>query len=1037
MELSRRSFFKRSLLAVGSGSAAALASGAARAEADCLKGPYKLENVKEVTNICCYCSGGCGTICSSRNGELINLEGDPDHPVNLGGLCPKGAGMWGLRNVVNPDRTVSAHPNRVLYPMVRRPGSKKWERLSWDQALSEIARHVKKTRDESFVEKEDSVTVNRCDGIASMGAAQLNNEEGWLVQKFARSLGIVAIDNQTRVCHSSTVSGLAPTFGRGSMTSHWCDFANSDVIMTIGSNNVENHPLSSRWVERAQDRGATWIVIDPRYSRSAAQADIYGRLRPGTDIAFFGGMINYILQNELYHKDYIVNFTNAACLLRDDYKFDPNSGLFSGWDPVREKYDNESWGYDVEKKQVWNTAEGSAFAWVNKPGTPKFKTPALKVLKRDETLQDPRCVINVMKAHYARYTPEMVERITGMDHDVLMKVYETYASTGRADKAGSILYALGETQHTYGSQNCRIMCVVQLLLGNIGIAGGGINALRGEPNVQGSTDVGASVHQAPGYLSWPTGKSHPTLADYLAVETYAAGYYSNKPKFWVSALKEWFGKNATVDNDYCYDLLPKISPKLSYGDYSTIMTFNQMRDEKIKGYFCWGMNPAHSTPNAKHARQSMAKLDWLVVTDWFYTETAEFWNAPDMKPEEIKTECYFLPAALIFEKTGSINNSGRWIQWREKSVEPPGECKSDFDQLMLLWGAIRSLYEKEGGACPDQILKTNMDYTIDGKPDIRALCWALNGYDVNTGKLLPGYGLLQADGSTACGIWIFSGYYNNEADKMDPMKQPMTRRSKSDPTGLGLFPQWSFAWPANRRVLYNRASADANGKPYNPNRVLVEWKDGKWRQNDVGDFVTALPPDRNAFFMTWEQQARLFAYPMGDGPLPEHFEPHETPVKNLLNGAGGNPCALFTKDPSVKRGNAKDYPYVVTTYSVVEHWQSGTQTRNVPWLNEISPCNFIEISEELAKEKGIKNGQMVRVWNNRGDVKVAAMVTKRMKPMMIDGKLTHVVGMPHHFSWVGKYATGDNVNDLTPNVGDPNSWIPEYKAFLVNLEPAR
>ena len=712
MELSRRSFFKRSLLAVGSGSAAALASGAARAEADCLKGPYKLENVKEVTNICCYCSGGCGTICSSRNGELINLEGDPDHPVNLGGLCPKGAGMWGLRNVVNPDRTVSAHPNRVLYPMVRRPGSKKWERLSWDQALSEIARHVKKTRDESFVEKEDGVTVNRCDGIASMGAAQLNNEEGWLVQKFARSLGIVAIDNQTRVCHSSTVSGLAPTFGRGSMTSHWCDFANSDVIMTIGSNNVENHPLSSRWVERAQDRGATWIVIDPRYSRSAAQADIYGRLRPGTAIAFFGGMINYILQNELYHKDYIVNFTNAACLLRDDYKFDPNSGLFSGWDPVREKYDNESWGYDVEKKQVWNTAEGSAFAWVNKPGTPKFKTPALKVLKRDETLQDPRCVINVMKAHYARYTLEMVERITGMDHDVLMKVYETYASTGRADKAGSILYALGETQHTYGSQNCRIMCVVQLLLGNIGIAGGGINALRGEPNVQGSTDVGASVHQAPGYLSWPTGKSHPTLADYLAVETYAAGYYSNKPKFWVSALKEWFGKNATVDNDYCYDLLPKISPKLSYGDYSTIMTFNQMRDEKIKGYFCWGMNPAHSTPNAKHARQSMAKLDWLVVTDWFYTETAEFWNAPDMKPEEIKTECYFLPAALIFEKTGSINNSGRWIQWREKSVEPPGECKSDFDQLMLLWGAIRSLYEKEGGACPDQILKTNMDYTI-------------------------------------------------------------------------------------------------------------------------------------------------------------------------------------------------------------------------------------------------------------------------------------------------------------------------------------
>lgn len=1035
MELSRRSFFKRSLLAAGSGSAVAFASGSARAEADCLKKPYKLESVKEVTNICCYCSGGCGTICSSRNGELINLEGDPDHPVNLGGLCPKGAAMWGLRNIVNPDRTVSAHPDRVIYPMVRRPGSTKWERISWDQAAKEIARHVKKTRDASFVETEDGVTVNRCDGIASLGAAQLNNEEGWLVQKFARALGVVAIDNQTRVCHSSTVAGLAPSFGRGSMTSHWCDFANSDVILTIGSNNVENHPLSSRWVERAQDRGATWIVVDPRYSRSAAQADIYGRLRPGTDIAFFGGMINYILQNELYHKDYILSYTNAACLLRDDYKFDPDTGLFSGWDPVKQKYDNESWGYDSDKKQLWNTAEGTAFAWVNKPGTPKFKTPALKVLKRDETLQDLRCVLNVMKAHYSRYTPEVVERITGMDHDVLLKIWQTYAATGRPDKAGSILYALGQTQHTYGSQNCRIMCVVQLLLGNVGIAGGGINALRGEPNVQGSTDVGASVHQAPGYLSWPTGKSHPTLADYLSVETYAAGYYSNKPKFWVSALKEWFGDNATVENDYCYDLLPKISPRYDYAHYSTIMTFNQMRDERIKGYFCWGMNPAHSTPNAKHARNSMAKLDWLVVTDWFFTETADFWRAPDMKPEEVKTECYFLPAALIYEKTGSINNSGRWIQWREKSVEPPGEAKPDFDQLLLLWREIRALYEKEGGACPDQILKTNMDYTIDGKPDIRALCWAMNGYDVKTRKLLPSYGSLQADGSTACGIWIFSGYYNNEANKMDPMKQPMTRRSKDDPTGLGLFPQWSFAWPANRRILYNRASADENGKPWNPERVLVEWKDGKWLQNDVGDFVTAVPPDRNAFFMTWEQQARLFAYPMGDGPLPEHFEPHETPVKNLLNGAGGNPCALFTKDPSVKRGNAKDYPYVVTTYSVVEHWQSGTQTRNIPWLNELIPCNFIEISEELAKEKGIRNGQMVRVWNNRGDVKVAAMVTKRMKPMKIDGKVTHVVGMPHHFSWATKFATGDNVNDLTPNVGDPNSWIPEYKAFLVNLEP--
>ncbi len=1036
MEVSRRSFFKRGILMGAAPLAAAAAQTAHAAGPSGAKPVYKLADVKETTNICCYCSGGCGTICSARNGELINLEGDPDHPVNMGGLCPKGAAMWGLRNIVTPERKAKLHPDRVLTPLVRRPGSKTWEKISWDEAIDAIAKRIKKTRDETFVEKEDGVTVNRCDGIASFGAAQLNNEEGWLVQKFARSLGIVAIDNQTRVCHSSTVSGLAPSFGRGSMTSHWCDFQNSDVILSIGSNNVENHPLSSRWVERAQDRGATWIVVDPRYNRSAANADIYGRIRPGTDIAFYGGLINYILSNDLWQHEYVLNYTNAACLLREDYEFDPESGLFSGWDPETKRYSDETWGYDYDQVAKWDTSETGAYAWVNKPGTPKFKTPDLEVLKRDLSLTNPRCVINVMKRHYARYTPELVAKVTGMDPEVMMKIWQVYASTGRPDRSGSILYALGQTQHTYGSQNCRAMCIVQLLLGNIGVAGGGINALRGEPNVQGSTDVGASVPDAPGYLKWPTGKKHPTLAKYLEAETYAAGYYANKPKFWVSALREWFGENATVENDYCYDLLPKISPKLDYGAYSTIMTFNMMRDERIKGYMCWGMNPAHSAANGAHVRRSMANLDWLLVADWFLTETATFWEAPDMDPEKINTEVFFLPAALIYEKTGSINNSGRWIQWREKAIEPPGECKSDFEMLSLLFERIRSLYEAEGGACPEQVLKANMRYMIDGKYDIRALCWALNGYDVKTKKLLKGYADLQADGSTACGIWIFSGYYNNNDAPLDPMKQPMTRRSKEDPTGLGLYPNWSFAWPANRRILYNRASADPKGRPWNDKRVLVEWKNGKWLQNDVGDFATANPPDNNAFFMTWEQNARLFAYPMVDGPMPEHFEPFESPTANAFNGAAHNPCARFTEDKSVRRGEAGDYPYVCTTYSVTEHWQSGTQTRNIPWLNELVPCNFIELSEELAKEKGIKTGDDVRVWNNRGSVVVKAMVTIRMQPMQVNGKLTHVVGMPHHFSWATKLATGDNVNDLTPNVGDPNSYIPEYKAFLVNIEKA-
>ncbi|MDO5532685.1 molybdopterin-dependent oxidoreductase [Sutterella sp.] len=1036
MDLSRRSFLKRGLVMGASPVAAGLASTAAQAQSDALRKPFKLANVQEAFNICCYCSGGCGTIVSQRNGELINIEGDPDHPVNLGGLCPKGMAMWNLRNVVDEKREVKPNPNRVYYPMVRRPGSKEWERITWEQAYEGIARHVKKTRDATFKKEEDGFQVNRTEGIAFLGGSQINNEECWLLQKFCRTIGSVAIDNQTRVCHSSTVAGLAPSFGRGSMTSHWCDFANSDVIMTTGSNNSENHPLSSRWVQRAQDKGATWIVIDPRFTRSAKNADIYGRIRPGTDIAFFGGFISYIIENKLYQKDYILNYTNAACLLRPDYKFDTATGLFSGWDPVKQTYSNKTWGYDVDHDEVWDTSPTGKYAWVNKPGTPKFEPPALHVMKRDMTLENPLCVLNVVKRHYARYTPEVVSRVTGMDIDVMKKIWDVYASTGAPEKSGAILYALGQTQHTYGSQNCRAMCIIQLLLGNIGVAGGGINALRGEPNVQGATDQACTVPDVPGYLKWPTLPQHKTLADWLHVETYADGYYTNKPKFFVSWLKEFFGENATYENDYGYDMLPKIGPRLPASAWTTIGTFHMMRDGTMKGYFAWGMNPAHSTPNAKFARHAMANLDWLVCADWFPTETATFWKAPDMKPEEIKTEVYFLPAALIYEKIGSISNSGRWIQWRQQGILPPGECKPDFEIIELLFAKIRELYQKEGGAYPDPILKAHMDYKIDGKYDLRAACWAMNGYRVKDGKLLQGYSELQADGSTACGIWIYSGYWNNNNAPLDATQQPTMRRGKDDPTGLGIFKNWSFAWPNNRRVLYNRASADINGKPWNPAKTLVEWKDGKWIQNDVGDFTTANPPDNKAFFMTWEQNARLFSYVMGDGPLPEHFEPFEAPTKNLLNDGEKNPCALFTKDKSAAQGDIGTYPYVATTYSVVEHWQTGAQTRSCPWLNELVPTNFIEISEELAKEKGIKNGDMVRVWNNRGSVKVHAMVTIRMEPMTIDGKKTHVVGLPHHFSWAGCFATGDTVNDLTPNVADPISFIPEYKAFLVNIEKA-
>lgn len=419
-----------------------------------------------------------------------------------------------------------------------------------------------------------------------------------------------------------------------------------------------------------------------------------------------------------------------------------------------------------------------------------------------------------------------------------------------------------------------------------------------------------------------------------------------------------------------------------------------------------------------------------------------------MKPEEIQTTVYMLPAALIYEKEGSIANSGRWLQWRQKAVEPAGQAKSDFEIMSRLFHRIAQLYRQEGGVNPDQITKVNWDYrNPQGQLDIKAVAHAINGYSTKTGKLLKGYGELTADGDTACGMWIYGGYFNNENEKWDAMAQPCTRRSLADPSGLGLYSEFSFSWPANRRILYNRASADMNGKPWNPNKMLVEWDGSRWINNDVGDFVETrvedgkvvpVPPNNKAFFMTWEQDARLFSYPMKDGPLPEHYEPYESPTKNVMNGRQDSPMVQFTKwKESVKRGNSEEFPIVATSYSVCEHWQSGTQTRNIPWLVEIMPRPFVEISEELAKEKGIKNGDEIRVWNNRGSIKAFAMVTVRYQPLEINGKKTHTIGLIHHWSWASAYATGDTMNDLSPNVGDPNSYIPEYKAFLVNVEKAK
>lgn len=836
--------------------------------------------------------------------------------------------------------------------------------------------------------------------------------------------------------------------------------------MNIGSNSAENHPVSSRWLHKAHDNGAKWIVVDPRYTRTAEQADIYCPIRSGTDIAFFGGLYNYVVNNLIepglqeylatgkqdnYNFEYLLNYTNASYLLDPNFTFDPETGLFSGWDPEKKKYTNTSWHYQVESTSTWDTSANGTYSWAVAPGVPKFTPPTVEHPKKDMTLQDPMCVYQQFKKHYSRYDMDTVCSICGMDKETLELVYSTYASSAAPGKAGSILYALGQTQHTYGAQNTRAMSVCQLLLGNIGIPGGGLNALRGEPNVQGATDMGMLVNELPGYLKWPNDSARSSLRKWLEGETYSDGYYTNKPKFLVSFLKEWFGDAATVENDYGYDWLPKVP---SSPDFTIMSTFELMDQNIIKGYFNWGMNPCHSAPNASFVRKSMAKLDWLVVADQVITESASFWKAPDMKPEEINTEVYFLPCALIYEKPGTIANSGRWLQWRYQAVEPWEEAKPDYEMVDLIWKEICRLYQEEGGANPDPILKTKWDYYVDGKIDPRPVAWALNGYNVagtdcNTTTdnpktdLLAGYSALKADGSTACAMWIYGGFWSNNDAPLDPAEQPIGRRDNSDAAGgFGLNTTWAYAWPNNRRILYNRASSDLNGKPWNADKPLCEWNGTKWVLNDAADFTavngdTPVPPNNKAFFMLWEQNARLESYGMEDGPLPEHFEPFETPVdSNLLNGSLNNPCMKFAENESTKHGSVEEYPIVATTYSVTEQWQTGGQSRSCPALVEAMPTQFIEISEELAGEKGIKSGDKVRVWNNRASVEVDAVVTKRVKPLTVHGKTQHLIGLTHHFGWSDLFGTGDVVNDLTPNVGDPNSQTPEYKAFLVNIEKA-
>lgn len=802
------------------------------------------------------------------------------------------------------------------------------------------------------------------------------------------------------------------------MTNHWNDIANSDCILSIGSNPAENHPAAFGWMTEAKQKGAKLISVDPRFTRTSSKADIYAPIRSGTDIAFTNGMIKYVLDDiernpNNYNMTYITEYTNAAYLINPSFKGPAElEGLFSGYagninetDGSKRKYDKSSWQYQLD-------AQG--------------------VPEKDKTLKNPNCVFQILKKHFARYTPEMANGICGTPQDTFLEICQTYAATGKTGKAGTIMYAMGTTQHTYGAQNIRSYCILQLLLGNIGIAGGGINALRGESNVQGSTDHCLLFHILPGYLKVFQDKD-TSLDKYLERVTpksndpNSANWWQHTPKYVVSLLKAWYGDAATKANQFGFHYLPKIE---AGENYSHIALFEAMAAGTIKGLMCWGQNPAVGGPDANLERKALDNLDWLLVTDIWQTETANFWKRPGVNPANINTEVFLLPALNSFEKEGSVTNSGRWSQWRYKAADGPGDAQEDLWMLTQLALKLKDLYSSEGGPNAEAITQLTWDYGA-GHPDVHAVAKEINGYDLTTGKLLPSFGKLKDDGTTISGNWLYCASYTedgNMAARRDPSPGPFN---------IGLHPKWAWCWPVNRRIIYNRASVDLNGEPWDKEQPVIWWKDGKWVGDvpDGGWPPIAVDPEKtkHPFIMKPEGHARLFGAGMAEGPLPEHYEPWEAPVENVMSRQQNNPAIKIWRPE--EQGFPDQYPIVCSTYRLCEHWQGGQMTRNMPWLIEMMPEPFVEMSEELAAEKGIANGKKVIVESARGKVTVVAVVTKRLKPFQMNGRIVHQVGLPWHWGFIG-LSTGDSANMLTPHVGDANTMIPEYKAFLVNVRKA-
>ncbi|MFE2158018.1 formate dehydrogenase [Streptomyces lydicus] len=1013
-----------------------------------------------VQSVCPYCAVGCGQQVYVKDDKVVQIEGDPDSPISRGRLCPKGSATLQLT-------TGESRRHQVLY---RRPYGTQWEQLDLDTAMDMIAERVIELRRDTWQWEEDGRRVARTLGIASLGGATLDNEENYLIKKLMTGLGVIQVENQARVCHSSTVAGLGTSFGRGGATTFMQDLQHADCIVIEGSNFAEAHPVGFQWVMEAKARGARIIHVDPRFTRTSALADLHVPIRAGTDIAFLGGIINHVLTEEKDFREYVLAYTNAASLVSEDFRDTEDlGGVFSGLDEEGRHYDPASWQYegtdvqapagDVEQlhdrklrdvRDAPHAVPGSAEAHGSGGAQAHPRAP------RDPSLQHPRCVYQILKRHFARYTPEAVERICGVPRETFRQVCDALTENSGRERTSAFAYAVGWTQHSVGSQYIRAASILQLLLGNIGRPGGGIQALRGHASIQGSSDIPTLFNLLPGYLPMPHAHAHEDLESFVAASRTEKGFWGDMRAYFVSLLKAYYGDAATPENDFCFDHLPRLT-----GSHSTYDTVMAQLDGACRGYFLMGENPAVGSANTRLQRLGMAKLDWLVVRDFSLIESATWWKdgpeieTGELRTEDIGTEVFFLPAASHTEKSGSFTNTNRWLQWHHAAVEPQGDARSDLWFTYHLGRRIKEKLAASRDPMDTMVQDLTWDYPEEGplrEPVAAAVLAEINGHGPD-GAPLSAYTQLKDDGSTRCGCWIYCGVF------ADGVNHAARRKPHTEQDWVAA--EWAWAWPANRRILYNRASAAPDGTPWSPRKAYLWWDAdaGRWTGHDVPDFVPDRAPDHvpppeatgadalrgdDPFIMQADGKGWLYA-PSGllDGPLPTHYEPQDSPFPNALHpDHPRSPTKqLYFREgnryhPSGDEPGSDVYPYVLTTHRLTEHFTAGGMSRWSSHLSELQPELFCEVSPKLAAERGLEHNGWATLITARNAIEARVAVTDRIRTLTVHGREVHQIGLPFHWGPNG-VVTGDAANELVAISLDPNSHIQEDKALTADIRPGR